>query len=138
MSSSVAPISKRDHALADQRLGLRRDDVHAEQQIALRIADQFDEPFALVHRARAAARGERELADAHLVAGGLRLLLGEPDGGDFGIGIDAVRHRDRIECRRPIAVDHFRRNDTLLHRAMCEQRRAGDVADCEDVRNLRA
>ena len=129
---------ERDHAFADQRFGLRRDDVHAEQQIALRIADEFDEAVGFVHRARAAARGERKLADAHFVAFGFGFFLGEADGRDFRIGVDAVRHRDRIERRRLVAGDHFGRDDALLHRAVREQRLAGDVADREDVRHLRA
>ena len=37
-----------------------------------------------------------------------------------------------------IAGDHFGRDDALLHRAVREQRLAGDVADREDVRHLRA
>ena len=89
----------------------------------MRVADELDQPVGLVHRARAPARGQRELADAHLVTGGLRLLFGEADRGDFGIGVDAVRNGDRIERRRLVAGDHFGRDDALLHRAVREQRR---------------
>ena len=127
-----------DHAFTDQRLGLRCDDVHSEKKIALRVADELDHAVRLVHRPCPAARDQREFPDADLVAGGFRLFFGEADRRDFGIGVDAVRNRDRIERRGFVAGDHFGGNDAFFHRFVSEQRCARDVADREHSRNLRA
>ena len=138
MSSSVAPISSAmtPSPISDSACGATMCIPSSRSLFA--SPTSLSRPFALVHRARAAARRERKLTDAHLVAGGFRLLFGEADRCHFGIGVDAVRNGDRIEGRGLVAGDHLRRDHALFHRAMREQRRAGDVADREDVGHFRA
>ncbi len=138
MSSSVAPISSAitPSPISDSACGATM--CMPSSRSVFASPTSLIMPSDLVHRARAAAGRERKLADAHLVTRRFRFLFGEADGRDFGIGIDAVRNRDRIERRRLIAGDHFGGDDALLHRAVREQRLPGDVADRENVRHLRA
>ena len=55
-------VLARDGELVDQLRGVRADDVRAEDLAVLRVADDLHEAVGLARRARAAVRGEGELA----------------------------------------------------------------------------
>ena len=63
--------------------------------------------------------------------------LGESDGRDLGPGVHDAGHRLVVHVR-PLARDHFGRDDALLLGLVREQLAADAVADREDVREIGA
>ena len=67
----------------------------------------------------------------------LRLVLGQADPGDFGVGVGDRGDDARVEVRL-VAGGGFGRDLALVHRLVREHRVPGDVADGVDVRHVGA
>ena len=79
----------------------------------------------------------RKLSPLHLDPFSLRLVFGEPDPGDLGIGVCDRRNHARVE-ERFLASGRFGRHVALVHRLVREHRLTDDVADGVDVRHVGA
>ena len=84
-------VLHRERGLGDQIGGTRSDDVRAEKLPRLGVGEDFDVALGLTKRQGAAGRGERKAADLDRDPLLLRFLLPQPDVGDLGVGVDAVR-----------------------------------------------
>jgi hypothetical protein len=89
------------------------DDMHAEHAIGLGIGQDLHEAIGLLVGLGAAVRRERELADLVGDAGGLQLLLGLADGGDFRLRVDDARN-DVVVHVAGLAGEDFGNRDALV------------------------
>ena len=64
--------------------------------------------------------------------------LGQPDPGDLGLGVGDGRDRRATSKRDVVAGDHLGGDVALVRRLVGEHRLPDDVADREDVRDVRA
>ena len=83
----------------------------AEHLVVFLLRDHLHHPFGQIEDARLAVGGEREGPDLHLVPPVLGRFLGEPDGGDLGLGVGGARHQIvihgiRLLPRQPVS-DEF-------------------------------
>src|SRR5690606_12804262 len=92
----------------------------------------------LTRRARTPVRAEGELADLDVVPRRLRLLLGHPDGSDFGVAVGDARDVGVVDAVAPLPGDDLGRDDALVRRLVREERRTRAVADGLDARDVRA
>src|ERR1041385_525379 len=83
-------VRSRHHELMEYLGGVRSDDVSTQYLAVLRVADDLHEAFCLTGGPRPATRGERKFSDLEVELLFLALLLGEPDGGDFGMTVGGV------------------------------------------------
>ena len=101
----------------------------AEDLAGRLVRDDLDEAVGLAERHGLAARRERELADGHRPAVLLRFRLTEADRRHLRPAIGAGRDVGVVDGSRILPRERFRRDDTLGHRLVCQQRRSGHVAD---------
>ncbi|CDN43100.1 hypothetical protein BN871_CL_00110 [Paenibacillus sp. P22] len=112
-------------------------DVGAEHEAAVFVGDDFDEAFSSVQGKRASIRREREFADLDVVAFVLGFLLGQADACAFRIGEAYRRHALVVDFAR-LSADDFSRDAAFIHRFVGKRRTGNDIADSEDMRNVRA
>src|SRR5690606_34713613 len=114
--------------LGDHRAGDAGDHPHAEHAVGRGVGDDLHEAVGLVVGLGAAVGEHRELADLDLVAGFLRLLLGEADAGDLGHGVDDARDH-RVVDDAGLAGEPFGDGDAFVLGLVREHRAGDHVAD---------
>src|SRR5580704_4342544 len=80
-----------DRRLADHVAGVGAENVHAEHAVGFGVGQDFHKTFGGQVHLGAGIGGEGEFSDVVADVGGLELLLGFADGGDFRIGVNDVR-----------------------------------------------
>src|SRR5919204_1267476 len=114
--------------LGDHVAGAVPDYVGAEDLAVLGAGDELDEPIAVVVDGGGPAPAELLAADLDVVAGLLRLSLGEADARHLGVA--EGRARDLLDVNRVgrVSGDRLDGDDALLLRLVGERRSAYQVA----------
>src|SRR5205823_4851680 len=111
------------------------DDVHSENLVVLRLADDLNEAFLFAYDARFARCRKGKLADSHVVAHLARLRFGQTNRADFGIAVGAGWNEPQVDrLHILLACDLFDGEYALFRRKMRKQRCGNHIAYCIDVR----
>ena len=118
--------------LGDQLRRVLADDVGAEN-LSIRLGgDDLDHAVHGPHRHRLAVTLELEGADAVVDALIPHRPLGQTDRGDLRVAVGAGGNRPVIDRKRRVALDALHAHHRLLHRQVCQPRRADHIADGVD------
>ena len=133
--STVASASIAATAFGDQLVGLRADDVDAENLAVLLVGDHLDEAVVTAEDRRLAVADERKLADLHLEALRLGLRFGQADAADSGLGVGRAGNAILVDRDGRLAGHVIDRDHAFHGRDVRQLRRArDDVADRVDAR----
>lgn len=132
MTSVVPPYSTpaRPHGV-----GVRTDDVGAEQAIRLRVCQELGQPACIAVASRTAVRRKRKRASLVFNAGCLQLLLGLTDARDLGRGVGDGWHSVLVDPW-VAAGDPFDAPDAVQRGIVRKHWSRNNVADGVNSRNL--
>src|SRR6185312_15127667 len=124
--------------LLDQLGRLRADDVAAEQLAVSAVADDLHQAGAIAVDGSGTDGAVRHSADDDVVAGVLRLLLGEAERGDVRHAEGRARDVDVRDRMRRVPRDVLGGDDALVGGLVRERRAGDDVADRPNPSRRRA
>ena len=124
------------HEALDEFGDFRAHHVCAEKLAGLLVEHRFDEPVVLAERDRLAVGAEGEAADAHLIAGILRLCFGEAHRGHLRVAIRAAGDLRFVGRVRMQALDRLDADHALVLGLVRQHRRPRDIADGVEARHV--